>query len=243
MAWVCACVSPSCRSSWPRPPADRVVARRRRAPACARYLVSAAGPWPLFNVLVVAQRNRKKTRMTKELKDENKSADSNPLGVKSQRRSMARSTRNRMIAAVGRRARTSSSSTRPASRCRAAVRGRGAPRGASWRRAPTTSPPASARRPRSRGCEIVQRAPLARALARACDVGQEVPVELYMAVARVPARSSWRSRAAARRASSVPHRMARPAIRAGEWPAADTRGPRDPTRPSRRRALRRPRPA
>jgi flagellar biosynthesis protein FlhB len=55
-----------------------------------------------LDVLVVMRRNRKHTRMTKrELRDENKNSDGDPL-VKSQRRSRQLAmSRNRMIAAIG----------------------------------------------------------------------------------------------------------------------------------------------
>ncbi len=172
----------------------------------------------LFDLLVVARRNRKKTRMTKkELKDENKSTDGDPL-VKSQRRSMARSmTRNRMIAAVADADVVVVNPTHVAVALRYEP-GRSAPRvvakGADHVAARIREKAEESRVP------MVRDVPLARALHRACDVGQEVPVELYMAVARVLAFVMALTRRGAA-ASSVPHRMARPAIAPGEWPATD----------------------
>ncbi|MGO1338337.1 MAG: EscU/YscU/HrcU family type III secretion system export apparatus switch protein, partial [Cellulosimicrobium funkei] len=133
----------------------------------------------LFDVLVVARRNRKKTRMTKkELKDENKSTDGDPL-VKSQRRSMARSmTRNRMIAAVADADVVVVNPTHVAVALRYEP-GRSAPRvvakGADHVAARIREKAEESRVP------VVRDVPLARAQHRACDVGQEVPVELYMA--------------------------------------------------------------
>ena len=63
---------------------------------------SPASSWPPLDVFVVMRRNRKKTRMTKkEVQDENKNTEGDPL-IKSQRRSRQLAmSRNRMIAAVG----------------------------------------------------------------------------------------------------------------------------------------------
>ena len=172
----------------------------------------------LFDVLVVARRNRKKTRMTKkELKDENKSTDGDPL-VKSQRRSMARSmTRNRMIAAVADADVVVVNPTHVAVALRYEP-GRSAPRvvakGADHVAARIREKAEESRVP------MVRDVPLARALHRACDVGQEVPVELYMAVPRAPPAA----RAPPRRGAAPPadpHPPARPANAPGERPAAD----------------------
>lgn len=170
----------------------------------------------LFDVLVVNRRNRKKTRMTKkELKDEHKSSDGDPL-VKSQRRSMARSmTRNRMISAVADADVVVVNPTHVAVALRYEP-GRSAPRVV----ARGADHVAARIREKAEECRVpmVRDVPLARALHGACDVGQEVPVELYMAVARVLAFVMALSRRGAA-ASSVPHRMTRPAIGPGEWPA------------------------
>lgn len=135
------------------------------------------------DVFVVMRRNRTKTRMTKkEVRDENKSSDGDPL-VKSQRRSrQLEMSRNRMIASVA------SADVVLVNPIHFAVAlsyeaGRSAPRvvakGAGTIAARIREQAETDRVP------IVQDVPLARALHAACDVGQEIPVELYGAVARV----------------------------------------------------------
>ena len=130
------------------------------------------------------RRNRKQTRMTKhEVSDENKNTDGDPL-IKSQRRSRQLAmSRNRMIG--GDRG-----------------RGRGAREPDAHRRSrSSTSPGKSAPRVVAKGAgniaarirekaeeervPIVKDIPLARALHSSCELGEEIPVELYNAVARV----------------------------------------------------------
>jgi flagellar biosynthesis protein FlhB len=172
----------------------------------------------VLDLLVVAKRNRKHTRMTKkEVKDEHKNSDGDPL-VKSQRRSMARAmSRNRMIASVADADVVVVNPTHVAVALRYEP-GRSAPRvvakGADHVAARIREKAEESRVP------MVRDVPLARALHKACDVGQEVPVELYMAVARVLAFVMALSRRGAA-VSAVPHRMARPAIAPGEWPPAE----------------------
>lgn len=172
----------------------------------------------LLDVLVVAKRNRKKTRMTKkELKDEHKNSEGDPM-VKSQRRSMARAlSRNRMIAAVADADVVVVNPTHVAVAIRYEA-GRSAPRvvakGADLVAARIREKAEEAHVP------MVRDVQLARALHKACDVGQEVPVELYMAVARVLAFVMALARRGAA-VSSVPHRLDRPAIAPGEWPTED----------------------
>ncbi|WP_069387902.1 EscU/YscU/HrcU family type III secretion system export apparatus switch protein [Cellulosimicrobium cellulans] len=172
----------------------------------------------VLDLLVVAKRNRKKTRMTKkELKDEHKNSEGDPL-VRSQRRSMARAmSRNRMIASVADADVVVVNPTHVAVALRYEP-GRSAPRVV----AKGADHVAARIREKAEECRVpmVRDVPLARALHKACDVGQEVPVELYMAVARVLAFVMALARRGAA-ASSVPHRMARPAIAPGEWPPAE----------------------
>jgi len=181
----------------------------------------------LLDVLVVAKRNRKKTRMTKkELKDEHKNSDGDPM-VKSQRRSMARSlSRNRMLAAVADADVVIVNPTHVAVAIRYEA-GKSAPRvvakGADHIAARIREKAEEARVP------MVRDVQLARALHTVCDVGQEVPTELYMAVARVLAFVMALARRGAA-VSSVPHRLARPAIAPGEWPPDDGAG--DPPSPA-----------
>ena len=135
------------------------------------------------DIYVVMRRNRKKTRMTKkEVSDEHKSSEGDPM-IKSQRRARQLAmSRNRMIAAV------TDSDVVMVNPTHLAVAlkyepGRSAPRvvakGAGHiatrirEQAETDKVP------------IVRDIPLARALHSACEIGQEIPVELYNAVARV----------------------------------------------------------
>lgn len=135
------------------------------------------------DVFVVARRNRKKTRMTKkEVRDENKSTDGDPL-VKSQRRSRQLAmSRNRMIAAVA------SSDVVLVNPTHVAVAlsyepGKSAPRVvAKGSGIIATRIRAEAE---AKNVPMVQDIPLARALHAACELGQEIPVDLYNAVARV----------------------------------------------------------
>jgi len=137
----------------------------------------------VMDLYVVMMRNRKKTRMTKkEVKDENKNTDGDPL-IKSQRRSRQLAmSRNRMIAAVGGADVVMVNPTHYA----VAIKyepGKSAPRvvakGADQvalrirEEAETTHVP------------IVKDIPLTRALHAACELGDEIPIELYTAVARV----------------------------------------------------------
>ncbi len=135
------------------------------------------------DVFVIMRRNRKKTRMTKqEVKDENKSTDGDPL-IKSQRRSRQLAmSRNRMIANVG------SADVVLVNPTHFAVALKYEP-GKSAPRVVAKGAGAIAVRIRERAesgrVPVVRDVPLARALHAACEIGQEIPVELYNAVARV----------------------------------------------------------
>lgn len=135
------------------------------------------------DLFVVMRRNRKHTRMTlKELKDEAKSTDGDPH-IRQQRRSRAIAiSRNRMLAAVG----SADVVLLNPTHLTVALKyepGKSAPRvvakGAGAVAAKIRERAADARVP------MVHDLPLARALYAACDVGQEIPEELYAAVARV----------------------------------------------------------
>lgn len=135
------------------------------------------------DVVVVVRRNRKQTRMTKrEVLDEHKQTEGDPL-VKSQIRSRQLAmSRNRMIADVAKADVVLVNPTHVAVALRYEP-GSGAPRvvakGAGH----------VAARIRARAAEkhvpMVEDVPLARALHAACELGQEVPSHLYVAVARV----------------------------------------------------------
>lgn len=135
------------------------------------------------DLIVVSRRNRKHTRMThKEIKDESKKSDGDPL-IKSQRRSrqMAMS-RNRMIAAI------SDADVVLVNPTHVAVAllyepGKSAPRvvakGAGLIAARIRE------EAQDRHVPMVRDIPLARALHADCELGQEIPVELYGQVAVV----------------------------------------------------------
>lgn len=137
----------------------------------------------LADVLVVNRRNRKHTFVTKkEARDEHKNTDGDPL-VKSQRRSRQLAmSRNRMIAAVA----TADVVLLNPTHLAVAVKyepGRSAPRvvakGADHVATRIREKAGEA------GVPMIEDLPLARAIYAACDIGQEIPVELYTAVARL----------------------------------------------------------
>ncbi|MBM6621819.1 EscU/YscU/HrcU family type III secretion system export apparatus switch protein [Micrococcaceae bacterium RIT802] len=135
------------------------------------------------DLIVVSRRNRKHTRMThKEIKDESKKSDGDPL-IKSQRRSrqMAMS-RNRMIAAI------SDADVVLVNPTHVAVALRYEP-GKSAPRVVAKGAGMIAARIREeaqdRHVPMVRDIPLARALHADCELGQEIPVELYGQVAVV----------------------------------------------------------
>ncbi|VXB80181.1 Flagellar biosynthesis protein FlhB [Arthrobacter sp. 9AX] len=166
--------------------------------AVAAGLVLAAA-----DVLVVMRRNRKKTRMSKkEVTDENKNTEGDPL-VRSQRRSRQLAmSRNRMIAAIADADVVLVNPTHVAVALKYDA-GKSAPRvvakGAGVIAARIRA------EAEAKDVPMVQDIPLARALHSACELGQEIPVELYRAVAGVLAFvMSLKSRGAARGL----HRMA-----------------------------------
>lgn len=151
--------------------------------ALIQYAVAAGIVLAIADVWVVLRRNRKRTRMTKkEVKDEHKNSDGDPL-VKSQRRSRQLSmSRNRMIAAVGESDVVLVNPTHIAVALRYEA-GKAAPK--------VTAKGAGhiALRIReeaeAKGVPMVRDVPLARSLHASCEIGQEIPVELYSAVAAV----------------------------------------------------------
>ena len=135
------------------------------------------------DLFVVMRRNRKHTRMTRqEIKDEAKTTEGDPH-IRQQRRSRALAiSRNRMIAAVASADVVLLNPTHVAVALKYEP-GKSAPRvvakGAGAIAAKIRERAADARVP------MVHDIPLARALHAACDVGQEIPEDLYTAVARV----------------------------------------------------------
>jgi flagellar biosynthetic protein FlhB len=153
------------------------------ASALLEAAVAAGLALAAVDVFVIIRRNRKRTRMTKkEVKDENKNSDGDPL-VKSQRRSRQLAmSRNRMIAAVSTADVVLVNPTHVAVALKYEA-GKSAPRvvakGAGTIAARIREQAETDRVP------MVKDVSLARALHAACDVGQEIPVELYNAVASV----------------------------------------------------------
>lgn len=146
--------------------------------AVAAGLVLAA-----LDVFVVIRRNRKRTMMTKrEVKDENKQAEGDPL-VKSQRRSrQLAASRNRMIAAIGTADVVMTNPTHYAVAIRYEA-GKSAPRVVAKGAGPVAD--AIRQKATEERVPMVQDVPLTRALHAACELGQEIPVDLYTPVARV----------------------------------------------------------
>ncbi|MFB4351132.1 flagellar biosynthesis protein FlhB [Microbacterium sp. CR_7] len=136
-----------------------------------------------IDVVVVMRRNRKHTHMTKkEAKDEHKKSEGDPL-VRSQRRSRQIAlSRNRMIAAVG------DSDVVLVNPTHVAVALRYEP-GKSAPRVVAKGAGVVAQKIREKaeeaGVPLVRDIPLARALHSACELGREIPEELYTAVAQV----------------------------------------------------------
>ncbi|MBT1002814.1 flagellar type III secretion system protein FlhB [Paenarthrobacter sp. DKR-5] len=135
------------------------------------------------DVFVVIRRNRKKTRMTKkEVKDESKNTEGDPL-IKSQRRSRQLAmSRNRMIAAVAGADVVLLNPTHLAVALKYEP-GKSAPRVVA--KGAGTIAARIREEADAKGVPMVRDVPLARALHAACEIGQEIPVELYTAVARV----------------------------------------------------------
>ncbi|NUU06335.1 EscU/YscU/HrcU family type III secretion system export apparatus switch protein [Leifsonia sp. C5G2] len=136
-----------------------------------------------LDVLVVMRRNRKHTRMSKqEVRDENKNSEGDPL-VRSHRRSRQLAmSRNRMIAAIG------GADVVLVNPTHIAVAVKYEP-GKSAPRVVAKGAGAIALRIREKAeaerVPIVKDIPLARALHAGCEIGEEIPVELYNSVARV----------------------------------------------------------
>ena len=165
-------------------PVTHLVAEAAGATAALLQVAVAVGVvLAIVDVIVVMRRNQKHTKMTKrEVKDESKSSEGDPL-IRSQRRARQLAmSRNRMIAAV---ASADVVMVNPTHVAVALVYepGRSAPRvvakGAGLIADRIREKAAEA------GVPMVKDIPLARALHAACDLGQEIPADLYTAVARV----------------------------------------------------------
>ena len=157
--------------------ASAVVATILQAAIAAGIVLGA------IDVLVVVQRNRKHTMMTRqEIKDESKSTEGDPH-IRQQRRSRAIAiSRNRMMSAIAGADVVMLNPTHVAVALKYDA-GKSAPR------VIAKGAGEVAARIRERAVEhrvpMVQDIPLARALYKACDVGQEIPEDLFAQVARV----------------------------------------------------------
>ncbi|NTW40311.1 MAG: EscU/YscU/HrcU family type III secretion system export apparatus switch protein [Cellulomonadaceae bacterium] len=136
-----------------------------------------------FDVVVIFRRNRKQTMMTKkEISDENKQSEGDPLlkgAIRSRQYAMSR---NRMIAEVAHADVVLVNPTHVAVALRY-VPGSGAPRVIAKGKGHVAA------RIRAVAAEkhvpMIEDVPLARALHAACKLGDEIPAHLYTAVARI----------------------------------------------------------
>ncbi|WP_149203344.1 EscU/YscU/HrcU family type III secretion system export apparatus switch protein [Actinotalea subterranea] len=136
-----------------------------------------------LDLIVIMRRNRKKTKMTlREVKDENKQSEGDPMLKGAIRSKQIAMSRNRMIAEVA----TADVVLVNPTHVAVALRyqpGTGAPRvvakGAGHVAARIRQVANDKRIP------MVEDIPLARALHAACEVGQEIPQHLFVAVARI----------------------------------------------------------
>lgn len=168
--------------------------------AVAAGLVLAA-----FDILVIRKRNRKQSMMsTQEIKQESKSSEGDPLLKGAIRSKQLAMSRNRMMAAVA----TADVVLVNPTHVAVALRyepGHGAPRvvakGAGHVAARIRAEATAKRVP------MVADVPLARALHTACDLGQEVPEDLFVQVAKILAFvMALRRRGAAQGVHVVPDR-------------------------------------
>ena len=165
------------------PASELITAAAGGAAALVQAAVAAGLVLAAADAMVVMRRNRSKTKMTKkEVKDENKASDGDPL-IKSQRRSRQLAmSRNRMMAAIADADVVLVNPTHFAvalsyepgkSAPRVVAKGAGVIAARIREQAETDRVP------------IVKDVPLARALHAQCEIGHEIPVELYTAVAQV----------------------------------------------------------
>ncbi|WP_159599253.1 EscU/YscU/HrcU family type III secretion system export apparatus switch protein [Agromyces humi] len=136
-----------------------------------------------FDVFVVWKKNRKQTMMTKkEVRDEMKNSDGDPL-IKAQRRSRQLAmSRNRMIAAVADADVVLVNPTHVAVALKYEA-GKGAPRVVAKGKGAIAS--RIRQEAERKNVPMVKDVPLARAIHDTCKLGHEIPVDLYQAVALV----------------------------------------------------------
>lgn len=148
-----------------------------------QYAVAAGMLLAIADVFVVSRRNRKRTRMTKkEVTDEHKSTDGDPLVKSARRQRQLAMARNRMMSAVA------SADVVLVNPTHVAVALRYEP-GKSAPRVVAKGADRIAQRIRAEAeakkVPLVKDIPLARALHGSCELGAEIPVELYNQVAAV----------------------------------------------------------
>lgn len=148
-----------------------------------QFAVAAGIALAAADFFVVMRRNRKKTRMTKkEIKDENKNSEGDPL-IRSQRRArQMQMSRNRMISAIG------DADVVLVNPTHVAVVLKYEPGKSAPRVVAKGSGHVAARiraEAEAKNVPMVQDIPLARALHGACELGQEIPADFYRAVAGV----------------------------------------------------------
>ncbi len=136
-----------------------------------------------LDVMVVIRRNRKKTRMSKkEIKDESKQSDGDPL-IRQQRRQRAlQISRNRMMSKIVDADVVMVNPTEFAVALQYEP-GRSAPRVIAKGKGEVAR--GIRERAEAEGIPMVKDVPLTRALHRLCELGDEIPVDLYTPVARV----------------------------------------------------------
>ena len=181
--WVIQGLMPVLLTAGGLPVSELLSAAGGGAVALLQAAVAAGLVLAVADIFVIMKRNRKKTMMTKkEVKDENKASEGDPL-IKSQRRSrQLMMSRNRMIASVADANVVLVNPTHVAVALKYEP-GKSAPRvvakGVGHVAARIRVQADTDRVP------IVQDVPLARALHAACEIGDEIPTEFYNAVARV----------------------------------------------------------
>ncbi len=153
------------------------------AAALLRFAVIAGLVLAAADVMVIMRKNRTKTRMTKrEIKDEAKTSEGDPL-LRSQRRSRQLAmSRNRMMAAIADADVVLLNPTHVAVALRYEP-GRAAPRVVA--KGKGTIAARIRQEAEDKRVPMVRDIPLARALHAGCELGQEIPLELYTAVAGV----------------------------------------------------------
>jgi flagellar biosynthesis protein FlhB len=173
-----------------------------------RTAVMAGIALAVVDVVFIGKQNRKKTKMTlKEIKDENKSSEGDPLlkgAIRSKQMAMSR---NRMMAAIADADVVLVNPTHVAVALKYEP-GTGAPRvvaKGAGHVAARIRKEANARR-----VPLVEDIPLARALHGACELGQEIPAQLFTQVAKVLAFVMQLRR---RGAAQGTHRVPEPARR------------------------------